>query len=100
MGADDRETDRAPACFAERSNSMTRIQSSYQAQLRSLAAQLRIEADTIPCGRARDGLLRQAEKLESSAVVEGWISSSELQPPMEKSNDTSYDESKLDARAH
>jgi len=78
---------------------MTKIQSTYQAQLRSLAAQLRNEAETIPHGRARDGLLRQAERLESSALVEGWISSSELQPPKERLNETPRDQSKLDIRA-
>lgn len=79
---------------------MIRIQSSYQAQLRSLAAQLRIEADTLPRGPARDGLLQRAEKLECSAVMEGWISSSELQPPMEKINEPSCNQPKLDVRAH
>ena len=78
---------------------MTKIQSIYQAQLCSLAAQLRNEAETIPHGRARDGLLRQAEKLESSALVEGWISSSGLQSPKGKLHDTSHHQSKLDIRA-
>lgn len=68
---------------------MNRIQSAYQAQLRHQAHLLRQEADTLPRGRARDALLQQAHRLERSAIIEGWVSSSELQPMKETGCPTS-----------
>ncbi len=79
---------------------MTKVQSPYQNQLRVQAEQLRHEADMLPCGPARDGLLRQAKTLEETAVVEGWISSSQLHPPKEELNEPPCDQPKLDARTH
>lgn len=62
---------------------MNRIQSAYQTQLRNQAYLLRQEAETLPRGRPRDALLRQAQRLEQAAVMDGWLSCTELQPPKE-----------------
>jgi hypothetical protein len=66
---------------------MTRIQSAYQAELRHQASLLRQQVDTLPRGRARDALLQQAQRLERSAILEGWACS-ELRPPKEDRNKT------------
>ena len=62
---------------------MNRIHSAYQAQLRNQAYLLRQEADTLPRGRPRDALLVHAQRLEQAAVMDGWLSCTELQPPKE-----------------
>lgn len=62
---------------------MTKIYSTYQSRLLLEAAQLRIEAERIPRGRARDALLQRINKIELSATIEGWVNSSGLRRPDE-----------------
>jgi hypothetical protein len=66
---------------------MTKIHNAYQLQLLMEAAQLRIEAAKIPCGRARDALLQRINRIELSATVEGWMNSPGLRCPEESPND-------------
>lgn len=75
---------------------MTRIQSAYQAQLRHQADLLRRRADILPHGKTRDALLLQAQGLERTAILEGWVSCSELQPLKGRAND-SRDKPDVDA---
>lgn len=60
---------------------MSKLQSAQQSQLWIEAQQLRREAEILPAGRARDGLLERASRLELSATVHGWISSPGLRCP-------------------
>jgi hypothetical protein len=78
---------------------MTKVQSTYQLQLRAQAVLLRQEADTLPRGRARDALLQQAQRLDRSAIVEGWVSCNELQPPKANMNEP-HDNANVDARTN
>lgn len=63
---------------------MTKIQSAHQSQLRREAERLSREAETLPCGRAKDALLERVRRLERSATTEGWINSPGLRCPQEK----------------
>lgn len=63
---------------------MTKIQSAYQLLLRREAEQLLREAETLPCGRAKDAMLQRVRRLERSATTEGWINSPGLRCPQEK----------------
>jgi hypothetical protein len=47
---------------------MTKVQNSFQMRLLMEAAALRIEANKLPRGRARDTLLQRADKIEWSAI--------------------------------
>jgi hypothetical protein len=91
------EARRSPACFSNSGDyPMAKIQSASQAQLRAQAYLLRQEADTLPRGSARDGLLQRAQGLEREAILEGWASCAELQPPRNATNETHHN-SNIDA---
>lgn len=78
---------------------MNRTQSAYQAQLRAQATMLRQEADTWPRGRARDALLQQAQRLERSAIMEGWVSHGQRRPSKDVNNEAHH-EPNLAPRTH
>jgi hypothetical protein len=64
---------------------MTKIRNAYQLQLLMEAAELRMEAEKMPRGRARNALLQRINRLELSATVEGWVNSPGLRCPEGKS---------------
>lgn len=63
---------------------MTTVQSATQTELQRQANDARNEASNLPPCRKRDTLLEKARELDSSANLEGWLNSSELQPPTGK----------------
>jgi hypothetical protein len=64
---------------------MTQIRNVYQLQLLMEAAELRMEAEKMPRGRALYALLQRISRLELSATVEGWVNSPGLRGPEGKS---------------
>jgi hypothetical protein len=46
------------------------------------AKQLRAEAETLPCGQKRDGLLRKARQDEVAAHLNEWLNSPGLRAPI------------------
>jgi hypothetical protein len=71
----------APACFETADLLMTTVQSATQTELQRQANDARNEASNLPPCKKRDILLEKARELDSSANLEGWLNSSELQPP-------------------
>ncbi len=63
---------------------MTAAQSAIQTELQRQAKDARNEASSLPACRKRDTLLEKARELDTSANIEGWLNSSELQPPTGK----------------
>jgi hypothetical protein len=63
------------------------------------AAELRIEANKLPRGRARDALLQRADKIERSAIIEGWVNSPGLRTPEER-NDKAHHKPHLETGRH
>jgi len=64
---------------------MKRTRPSPAAFSERLAAQaelLKKEAQRLPPGRARDGLLRRVEQIETAVNIDKWLSSPGLQPPV------------------
>lgn len=78
---------------------MSKIQSSLQSQLRAQAKQLRQDADSLPRGPARDALLLRADKIESTAIIEGWANSAGLRCPEGSVDGTAHNEPHMDAGA-
>jgi hypothetical protein len=39
------------------------------------------QAENLPHGKERDGLIRKARQLETASQINQWLSSPELQPP-------------------
>jgi hypothetical protein len=48
---------------------------------RQQAEAARQEAENLPVGKRREGLVREARRLRTASQVDQWLSSSELQPP-------------------
>jgi hypothetical protein len=48
---------------------------------RQQAEAARQEAENLPFGKRREGLVREARRLRTASQVDQWLSSSELQPP-------------------
>ena len=48
---------------------------------RQQAEAARQEAENLPFGKRREGLVREARWLRTASQVDQWLSSSELQPP-------------------
>jgi hypothetical protein len=69
----------APAGNRER----TMVKDPLQTKWKLLAAQLREEARRTPCGKARDALMKRVRQLETSATLEGWLTSAGLRPPID-----------------
>jgi hypothetical protein len=63
---------------------MTTVQSAIQTELQRQAKDARNEASNLPACRKRDTLLEKARELDTSASIEGWLNSPELQPPTGK----------------
>ena len=55
--------------------------SSLEQRLNEEAAKLRQQARGTPAGVERERLIRRAQQAESASHMNGWLSSSELQPP-------------------
>ena len=60
---------------------MTQWQSSLEEQWRAEAETLKREAEQLPHGKEREGLLRKARQLETASHVNEWLSSPGLAPP-------------------
>lgn len=54
---------------------------SFENRLTQDAKRLRAEAEKLPYGAAREGLLEKACQAETGAHISAWLSSSGLQPP-------------------
>lgn len=52
-----------------------------QERWRQQAEAARQEAENLPFGKRREGLVREARRLRTASQVDQWLSSSELQPP-------------------
>ena len=63
---------------------MTVVQTTIQTELQRQADDARHEASSLPPCKKRDTLLEKARELDLTANMEGWLSSSELQPPKGK----------------
>jgi hypothetical protein len=55
--------------------------SATEEQWRQQAESARQEAETLPFGRRREALVREARRLRTASKIDQWLSSSELQPP-------------------
>ena len=47
-----------------------------------MAEEIRAEAEGLPPGRAKDGLLKRARQLETASHLKEWAFSPELKPPV------------------
>lgn len=63
---------------------MTAVQSAIQTELQRQANDVRNEASSLPACKKRNTLLEKARELDTSANIEGWLNSPELQPPTGK----------------
>jgi len=54
---------------------------SFSQRLAAQAELLKKEAQRLPPGRARDGILRRVEQIDSAVNIDRWLSSPGLQPP-------------------
>ena len=52
-----------------------------QERWRQQAEAARQEAENLPFGKRREGLVREARRLRTASQIDQWLSSSELQPP-------------------
>jgi hypothetical protein len=62
--------------------------SASSAQLIQEAAQLRKEALGTPPGIARDHLMRRARQAETAALMQDWLASPGLKPPVDDATKT------------
>ncbi len=53
----------------------------FQERLANFAKDARERAKSMPPGKARDMLLRQARQADTGAHIDEWLSSPELRPP-------------------
>ena len=60
---------------------MKRKKLSLEEQWRAEAETLTREAEQLPHGKEREGLLRKARQLETASRVNEWLSSPGLAPP-------------------
>ena len=60
---------------------MKRKKPSLEEQWRAEAETLKREAEQLPQGKEREGLLRKARQLETASRVNEWLSSPGLAPP-------------------
>ena len=60
---------------------MNRKKLSLEEQWRAEAATLKREAEQLPHGKEREGLLRKARQLETVSHVNEWLTSPGLAPP-------------------
>jgi len=54
---------------------------TFEERLKNEAARLRGEAERLPPGQQRDGLLKKARQTEMVNELDKWLSASELQAP-------------------
>jgi hypothetical protein len=54
---------------------------SIEQKWHEMSEAARQQAQTLPHGRERDNLIRQARQLETASQMNQWLSSSELMPP-------------------
>jgi hypothetical protein len=48
---------------------------------RQQAEAVQQEAENLPFGKRREGLVREARRLRTASQIDQWLTSSELQPP-------------------
>jgi hypothetical protein len=48
---------------------------------RRLSQEAKSQAETLPHGKEREALVRQARQLKTASQMDQWLSSSELKPP-------------------
>jgi hypothetical protein len=53
----------------------------FSERLAEVAQQLEDQAEALPPGTERDTLLRKARQTRTASQIDGWLSSSGLQPP-------------------
>lgn len=54
---------------------------SLDERLLQQAEKMKREAETLPPGSEREGLLKQAQHADTAARINGWLTSPGLQPP-------------------
>ena len=59
----------------------TQIIVATEEQWRRQAEAVQQEAESLPFGKRRETLIREARRLRTASQIDQWLSSSELQPP-------------------